>query len=483
MGLALAFASPAAAQPPPADAPGGFEAWLDAQRDGLGRRCDRRAAELDVDRTLIACGAAGLWVVQRTASGDFTLTAVQDLGGDVVGLFRRDGRIWAEVARLEARPVLRGSGADTGTTGSAGSTGSFPTETPSPEAPATAAATKPGQGKATLDAHEAEQPEAVLREGRVTEVGLGEVIVDLGRGDGLKIGDRIELSVIVKETVGGEEASAPEVLAVGVVRTVADNYCRVDLGVNERVPLGATARVVDRGKTESRMAPPRAGGLWELGLRLRPFVDLDGLGGGLLTQSWVAYHFESPLMLSVEVHPFGFADGEGETKKTVIPAAAFFSVAYDREVFGLGMGVGIQTVKDTEFEGTSGTGTLLTQRLRLGARDGINMDLRNDIVLFHSQFDFASFVGSAMIPVGTRAWLLFEGGGGSTGWGYGEIGLRSLLRGNGQKGSVFLSVTLGGQAVFETRRTTCFQDTFSFPCENNQMYAGPMLGIGGEYRL
>src|SRR5262245_50807358 len=108
--VVLSLTSPAGAQPPPAEALGSFEAWVEAQRDPAGRRCERRAAELDVDRTLIACGAAGLWVVQRAPNGDFVLASVQDLGGDVVGLLVRNGRIWAEVARVEMRPILRGSG-------------------------------------------------------------------------------------------------------------------------------------------------------------------------------------------------------------------------------------------------------------------------------------------------------------------------------------------------------------------------------------
>jgi hypothetical protein len=253
--------------------------------------------------------------------------------------------------------------------------------------------------------------------------------------------------------------------------------------MNERVPLGASARVVTRGKSESRMAPPRAAGLWELMLRVRPFVALEGLGGGVLTQASAGYRFESHFALAVELHPFGFAGGTGEDNATLVPAAAFVSALYDHDVFGVGLGIGLQTVHDTAFETPSGSGTLLTQRLRLGARDGLSLDLRNDVVLFHSQFDFSGFVGSAMIPVGSRAWLLFEGGGGSAGYGYGEIGLRSLLRGNGQHGSVFLSVTLGGQGVFEFRSKLCVSADFAFQCEDDQIYAGPMLGVGVEYRL
>jgi hypothetical protein len=470
-GVALSAASPAAAQPAPADAPVTLEVWLEGQRDVLGRRCDRRAAELDVDRTLVACGGSGLWIVQRAATGAYTLAAVQDLGGDVVGLFVRDGRIWAEVAHLEARPVLRSSG----------STGSFPAEAPTtpPDAPA------PLPPTATPAAPPAAsfEPAPYARDGEVTEVGIGEVVVDLGRGDGLKQGDRVEFAVTVKETVGGQEAADRQIVAVGVVRTVAADFARVDLGINERVPLGASARLVNRGKSESRMAPPRAAGLWELMLRVRPFVALEGLGGGILTQSSVGYRFESHVALTAELHPFGFASGQGEGRATLVPAAAFVSALYDHEVFGIGLGVGLQTVHDTAFETPSGSGTLLTQRLRLGARDGLSLDLRNDVVLFHSQFDFSGFVGSAMIPVGSRAWLLFEGGGGSAGYGYGEIGLRSLLRGNGQHGSLFLSVTLGGQGVFEFRTKMCASTDFVFQCEDDQIYAGPMLGVGVEYRL
>jgi hypothetical protein len=470
----LSFAPPVAADPQPTDASATFEQWLEAQRDSLGRRCDARAAELDVNRTVIACGSAGLWVVERSADGSLVVAAVQDLGGDVVGLFTREGRIWAEVAHLEARPVLRAGGSAQSLPGTAAREGKS-------TAPAATAPTIPSDVAATPPADvDAPQP---LREGRVTEVGIGEVVIDLGLADGLKQGDRIELARLVTATVGGQRATDRQIIAVAVVRAVAEDFSRVDLGLNERVELGASARLVDRNKTESRVAPPRAAGLWELMLRLRPFVALDGLGGGLLTQTSVAYRFESHFALATEIHPFGLASGKGADKATLVPAAAFLSAAYDHELFGVGLGLGFQTVHDTDFETESGSGTLVTQRLRLGARDGLMLDLRNDVVLFHSQFEFSGFVGSAMVPVGGRAWLLFEGGGGSAGYAYGEVGLRSLLRGNGQHGSLFLSVTLGGQAVYEFRTKACVQGDFSFICEDDQVYAGPMLGVGAEYRL
>jgi hypothetical protein len=319
------------------------------------------------------------------------------------------------------------------------------------------------------------------REGRVTESKLGEVIIDIGRQHGVRHGGRIELSIDDSESVGDEVATRRSVLAVGVVETVAERFSRVRLGLNEAVPVGARARVVASGPAPSRNAPPRAEGLTEIGFRARPFVALDGLGGGLLTQAWVGYRFEAPLYVSAEINPFAYADGK--QSEAVIPVAGTVNVAYDRDVFSIGLGFGGQTVKTTAYGALPGSGVLLAQRLRLGTRDGLHLDLRNDIVLFHSRFEFSGLIGAGQIPVGSGVWLLLEGGGGQAGWGYGEIGVRTLLRGNGGPGSVFFAVVLGGVTVFEEQEVQCGSGGFVFPCIDSTTYGGPMLGAGGEWRF
>jgi hypothetical protein len=78
---------------------------------------------------------------------------------------------------------------------------------------------------------------------------------------------------------------------------------------------------------------------------------------------------------------------------------------------------------------------------------------------------------------------LFAGGGGSAGYGYGEMGVRALLRGNGDRGSFFFTGTVGGGGVFEKTSTTCEQPGSRFSCPEPLLYAGPMLGAGGEWRF
>ena len=51
--------------------------------------------------------------------------------------------------------------------------------------------------------------------------------------------------------------------------------------------------------------------------------------------------------------------------------------------------------------------------------------------------------------------------------------------GNGLADSFFLTTTIGGVHVFESSQ--CF-DPFT-PCETEIDYVGPMVGVGGEWRL
>ncbi|HEX6766193.1 MAG TPA: hypothetical protein VF103_11960, partial [Polyangiaceae bacterium] len=82
-----------------------FEAWLAAQRDASGRTCNRRAVSALGERWVVACGESGVWLVRRDPDGRIVLVRTDDLGGPVVGLFQREGRVWAEVLRREARDV------------------------------------------------------------------------------------------------------------------------------------------------------------------------------------------------------------------------------------------------------------------------------------------------------------------------------------------------------------------------------------------
>jgi hypothetical protein len=453
-----------------------FEAWLSAQRDAIGRSCNRRAVSALGERWVVACGETGVWIARRDSDGRIVLVRTDDLGGPVVGLFQREGRVWAEVMRREARDV---AAVDENASHAAFPSGDSEPSRPT-EAPAPAPAAKPRSPPVTPE------PNAMLArdgvpEGHVTQVLLGEVVIDIGRESGLRHGDRVELSVLADVPVGEEQAEGRTVVAVGVVRAVSERFARVALGIDERVPKGALARPVARAPSESRGAPPRLGRLWHAGFMARPFIALGDLGGGLMTDGSVGYRFESDIHLELLMSPFGW--GTGNDQPAVTASSVFAKVSYDTDFFEIGFGIGGQSINDTSFGTDSGSGTVLVQQLRLGALDGLVLDTVSHAVLFHSQFRFTDLVGRGLIPVGERYWLLFAGGGGSAGFGYGEMGVRALLRGNGDRGSFFFTGSVGGAGVFENIDTRCSEINLTYACHKQVLYSGPMIGAGGEWRF
>ena len=462
------FPAPSSAPPEGATTRSQLDTWLATQHDSLGRSCEKLAVENVDDRFAIACGSAGLWVARRDAAGGLMLLRIDDFGGPVVGLFVRDGNVWAELVRTEARPVSLGP--------EVGNSRSFPVEaSPVPSV------------RHVVPGHPATPPAHTVpavpskREGRVVEQRLGEVVIDLGRRDGIRFGESIELSVLSTEEVGSEHAVERNVVAVGEVTTLSPGFSRVKLGIGERVPVGALARVVADEPTAVRVGPPRLGGLWEIGFMARPFIALNDLGGGLLLEGSVGYRFEGAFHLEAALQPLAY--GTGADKPAVAPVGAYLKASYDLPLFEAGFGIGAETVYDVDYGTEAGTGTLFVQQLRFGAVDGLKLDVMSRMVLFHSRFDFSGVVGASQFPVGQTSWLLLRGGGGGSGFGFGELGVRVLVKGNGDRGSVFFTGTLGGLGVFESKTYTCKEPTFEYECTQTVTYAGPMLGAGAEWRL
>jgi hypothetical protein len=466
--FAVALRGPTAraqAPAPAVPAKGELETWLATQRDSLGRACDVRAIETDAERHVVACGDAGLWTIRR--DGGFALARIDDLGGPVTGLFVRDARIWAEIVRSEARPVAP-AGREPA------SARSFPVERPQPAEPAV---TKPPVVAPRAPAAATTPP----REGRVTASRLGEVVINLGREHDIAYGDHVELSSVVAEDLGDEQAVRRSIEAVGVVTAVSRGFSRVRLGIGERVPVGALARPTGDEATAARAGTPRLGGLWEVGFMVRPFLALGELGGGALIDASVGYRFLGPLHLVAAFEPLAYATGKD--KDAMSPVSAFIKASYDLSLFEVGFGVGVETVFDTPFGTEPGTGTLFVQQARIGAADGLHLDAVNHVVLFHSEFEFSGFVGRAQIPVGHASWILMRGGGGSAGYGFGELGVRVLLAGNGDRGSVYFSGTFGGAGVFKQTVETCGTSDFIWDCPQTVSYVGPMVGAGAEFRF
>jgi hypothetical protein len=173
--------------------------------------------------------------------------------------------------------------------------------------------------------------------------------------------------------------------------------------------------------------------------------------------------------------PFMLATGREDA---IAAAGAVVTASFDSKLFEVGLGAGGQTVNDPAFDLESGSGTTLAQRLRVGAVDGGMLEAITYVVLFHSEFEFSQLFLHGQLPVGERTWLLANVSAGSLGAGYGELGIRVLLEGNGDIDSFFITATIGGTHAFRSR--FCSENQFN--CSTVD-YTGPHAGIGGEWRF
>jgi hypothetical protein len=362
--------------------------------------------------------------------------------------------------------------------GPAEGAGSFPSEapvaTPLPSSAPMAAEPRPKKPEP-----EPEGP-AARSEGRVTKISPGEVVISLGSDDNVDRGDRIELALerpgADGADLGDDAVLSHEALAVGVVTNVSERNAKVRLGMNESVPLGAVATPTRAPTTASLLSPPRVTGVWDVDVMLRPFAAVGELGGGFLLSGTISRRFDGHFQLRAMLDPWALGDAEHRESVSAVNAALIAS--YDSQYFEMGLGLGAQTVNEPNFFLEPGTGLSAAQLLRLGPQDGLSLAARTSVVLFHSEFAFGGMVVTAQVPIARGYWLLFGGGGGNVGYGYGELGLRVLVSGHGLAPSRFLTVSAGGAGVFRSEFCVAFE-----PCGSAISYGGPMAGIGSEWRF
>ena len=252
---------------------------------------------------------------------------------------------------------------------------------------------------------------------------------------------------------------------------------------------------------ESVVAPPRRGGLWELSLTSSAFVAFGSLGVGVLGSASVAYRFEAPFVLRAEVAPFGIGGpstttsccgntqtpggfGQSTTSGAVSVFAAHVLVGLDTQFVEIALGVGGASVNEnTNSAGTAQTGSVtIVESARIGARDGLALNFESSAIAINNQFNLGYFVTSVQIPVSAKAMLIARGGGGNVGFGYGDLGVRVLVRGNGGKGTLALTGYAGVDLIQENLCSTNPDPHFSNAC-NTATLVGPSLGGGVEWRL
>ena len=473
---------PAGAQSAPstsatsASADPALSALLAGRQDALGRRCELLGDITSAQSRYLACGNAGVWVVHKAADGRLSLVGQQDLQGSVTGLFVRDGQLWAQVASLQARPIAAIAAQDTAQTA--------PLEqpvSPLPQAMPPPAVVPPRVPPEPLPvASRADVNRKTAASSRVYKVvsqSAGLVVVNMGLNQGLHDGERIAFYARTRDTIEpGQDSSSRTLLAVGEIEAISTERARVRLGLDERVPLGSEAQASRAPLTGGALAPPRLDGVWSTGFLARPFLVLENIGGGVVVDGHIGYRDAHGFHYEALLQPAALASAE---QGTSVPAAAVLTASYDARWFAVGFGLGGQTINDPVFDLNAGSGVTFVQRMRLGALDGLKLEAFSYVALFHSEFSFSSLRIEGQIPLTQKAWLLLAGSGGDVGVSHGELGLRVLLVGNGDRDSVFFSVVIGGVNVVE--RDWC-QDPFG-QCPEVIDYAGPMVGAGAEWRF
>jgi hypothetical protein len=469
--------------------------WLqvrsgDESGDQVAVPCRGLAMMVEADRIYIACGADGLVTFSIEEPLNPRLLGIRDLGGPVTGLFVAQDMVWAQISRIEARPI---DGATMPTTAQG------PVSAVVPTAPARPPA----------------EPAVSAVRASVIEIGVGQVVIDQGTDTGLHRGDHIELFERELVDLGDGDPTFRETrLAVGQVTAASAQRAQVSLGINERIPVGALARLSTREISSTTYSPRRMGGLWEVGFMIRPFLALGTVGFGSINEVRVGYRFDDPVSIDLVLDPMGI--GLADTGD-IVAIAGNVLVSLDTDAFQIGLGLGWSAfnnediIPDTELDtATAGGGggftdftfdevahgMSLAQIVRLGARDGINFSAFNTFILIEDIFQYAGTTGTFQFPtegISARSWMLIRFGAGAAGHVFGEIGLRILVEGNGDVGSVFLIPSLGGASLTGQTETTC--DVYGYDpetgeydvteeeCVEDVSYGGPMIGFGVEWRL
>jgi hypothetical protein len=457
-----ATAPPTAAPSPPAASPErpaeGVAAFV---RGRVELGCDYRAHVVAEHQILVACGAAGL-VILAPSGESYAVVERRPAGpGAVVDFFEQGGAIWARLVEERALQVASGRIV---ARGSESSPEAAPVSTPT-ATPAVAAVSP-----------------AVPVTGQVVSVRNRLVIINLGRQDGVKLGDRIAFFEAAPDDAKDYEFTKKSAV-VGVVVDTAAATATVRIGLLEAVSQEALVAVSGSAATASRINPPRAAKVWELSALVRPGLSLGDAGGLVEAEVEAGYRAESWVVGAV-VSPIGFGGSRGHALLGF--GAAHVYGAFDGQVFAAGIGLGITGVNDTGGASDGGTGLAVHEMLRVGALDGLNLVLRSSLAIFRSTIQFANIDVQGQVAVANDAWLVLRGGGGVVGYAYSEVAVRALTSGNGGAGSSFIEVGLGGSASFVN---TCVATPVASPqqfvsCDDkNFLLGGPHLSLGMEWRL
>ena len=423
----------------------------------------------------LALPAGGVSVVDKSDPASPRVVGTLLPGVAVSGLLVDGERLWVLVLHEGAQgfslatplaPValLPGEGAPS----------SRPPSPPQPGEPAGSAVPPSSSETAAADAAGSPRAAPAPPPGRVLEVKSGRVIFELGGGDGVRPGDRVR--VVAQRPVkkpdlqegGTTERPSGEITAVVEVEEGEGARAMALLGRGDIAVAGDLVERTDASRSERLWLPRRAGFAWRVGFMARPFLSLGNIGGGALVDWYARYTFaELPLSLGVELAPLAVnITGAQSVGFGGVAGSAAFSTDY----FEVGLGVGGLGAVATGMSGDPYGRLSILQELRLGAVDGLHLSWRSGVYVEPQApgvdqsggFQLGMGRGELCVPLTSHLSLFGAGAFGLPGYGFGELGLRSLFFGTGAPGTLILTTSLGATFVAT---------------------GGPAVSFGMEWRL
>ncbi|MEN9579914.1 MAG: hypothetical protein RJA70_2923 [Pseudomonadota bacterium] len=456
------------------------------------------------ERAYVALGELGAAVVLHTGQGARVEKLIPISHGSVTGFLVIESKLWMQVNSTSAVQL-----------GEVGGTASMVGPiTPIAPLPSSTSNSPP---KGTL-ADPVAPAATEQRPLKIVKVFDGLVMLNQGKSQGLRAG--AQLKVVKTEAVvdeGGSYQGEHEV-AVLVVDSVSAESSRARIWRGDRVTLEDRVERADRSTSASLTYPRQLHGFTEAEGHLRPILNIGQTGFGVLFDGNLT-HYAERYFVGLRSQPLGFGRS---AESTAFTQTTLLEGGYNSRPFALGLGVGVTSVfgdLGSMFEVTALSGQAedggapqlgpgpwrqdmqhaftLGQRVRLGAMDGLNLTVANNLLYFGGQTETASrssekagFIWGGTnarltVPLALNADMFLEGGGGVTGFAYGAVGVFSWLRGNGGPGSLGLLASAGGAGVWSTRTRDVRFDLAAQPYQEEEtiVIGGPLVSLGARYRF
>jgi hypothetical protein len=298
-----------------------------------------------------------------------------------------------------------------------------------------------------------------------------EVVIDLGREDGLEPGDRIDLSPRGQSTGWDRD----DFSVIGLVDAVDEGRARVRIRWGESATVGSEVSTSDAARTGSLAAPSAPPRGLRLDAQLVLGTPVDDLGLQVMVHGSVELRLRRYFFARLRLRPAGVSVGK---RREVGGGGAYVQLGFDQRYVGAALGVGVESVYIDATFGPMGVveparfapWVTFPTSFRLGATDGLMAEVTTMLSVNDSSLAFVGVEGYLQVPLANGIWLGARGSGGPfmTFW-HGEALVRLALRGNGQAGTTTLDVGVGAAGI---RRV-----------ESVGRRTGPSIAVGLTHQL